>query len=129
MPIWVDVMRGLHKGAKVKDFETEFPRPQGVADVRICKLTGRLAQSFCDSSSQDYQVAGMGSRLLPCRPELHGLRNGAPRGAAGAMAAKEDKAVEDKAKAKAKAGAGVKGAGTHGGSFLDGLWKRIKKPF
>lgn len=122
MPIWLDVMRGLHKGIKVKDFESEFPRPPGVADVRICKLTGRLAQSFCDSSSQDYQVAGAGSRLLPCRPELHGLHPGQPRGAAaGAVAAKEGKSGEDKAKAK--------GAGTPGGTFLDGLWKRIKKPF
>ena len=29
MPIWLDVMRGLHKGMKVREFEKEFPRPAG----------------------------------------------------------------------------------------------------
>ncbi|HKP95475.1 MAG TPA: PBP1A family penicillin-binding protein [Fibrobacteria bacterium] len=74
MPIWVDVMRGLHRGIKVREFETEFPRPPGVADVRICKLTGKLAQSFCDSVAQDFKVAGLGPKLPPCRAEWHAAR-------------------------------------------------------
>jgi penicillin-binding protein 1A len=88
MPIWLDVMRGLHKGVKVREFEAEFPRPAGVADVRICARTGRLAQGFCDSVAQDFRVAGAGKPLLPCRPELHAARNtgkGAGSGGEGSL--------------------------------------------
>lgn len=110
MPIWLDVMRGLHKGMKVKEFETDFPRPPGVADVRICKLTGKLAQAFCDSVSQDFKVAGIGPRLLPCRAELHSghIGNGG---------------------AEAQNGPSAKSPSPKGGGFLDGLWKKFKKPF
>lgn len=110
MPIWLDVMRGLHRGMKVHEFEKDFPRPAGVADVRICKLTGRTAQGFCDSVAQDFKVAGLGAKLPPCRSELHiGHENDGD--------GEED--GQDNASAE----------GGKGGSFLDGLLKRFKKPF
>ncbi len=112
MPIWLDIMRGLHKGMKVHDFEKDFPRPAGVADARICKLTGRLAQSFCDSIAQDFRVAGAGEKLLPCRPELHGREGGHPEETGRKVTAKD--ARPDKGK---------------GGSFLQGWLRKLKSPF
>jgi penicillin-binding protein 1A len=105
MPIWRDIMRGLHKGIKVQDFEKDFPRPAGVADVRVCKMTGRAAQSFCDSVAQDFRVAGLGASLPSCRPELH--REGGLEPGSSAADSKNPKS----------------------GSFLDNLWNKLKKPF
>jgi penicillin-binding protein 1A len=104
MPLWVDIMRGLHKGVKVKDFEKDFPRPGGVSDVSICRLSGLGAQSFCDSVAHDFKVAGLGSRMPGCRPELHRNEDG-------------------------DSGMGETVRGGKGGTFLDGIWKKIKSPF
>jgi penicillin-binding protein 1A len=40
LPAWIDFMRGAHAGRPA----TEFPRPDGVVDVRIDKVTGLLAR-------------------------------------------------------------------------------------
>lgn len=72
MPIWTDIMRALHKGRKAEPLE----RPKGVADVSVCKLTGRGAQTFCDSVSHDYRVAGMGRAYPACKPDLHKASEG-----------------------------------------------------
>jgi penicillin-binding protein 1A len=104
MPLWVDIMRGLHKGVKVKDFEKDFPRPAGVSDVSVCRLSGLVAQSFCDSVAHDFKVAGLGARMPGCRPELH--------------------RDEDR-----DSGMGETVRGGKGGTFLDGIWKKIKSPF
>ena len=104
MPIWVDVMRGLHKGRKVKDFEKDFPRPQGVSDVAICKLTGRAAQSFCDSVAQDFRVAGLGERMAACKADLHPSEDDADSGEAGSGTVR----------------------GGKGEILLDGIWKKLR---
>ncbi|MDQ3002224.1 MAG: penicillin-binding protein [Fibrobacterota bacterium] len=106
MPLWVDIMRGLHKGVKVRDFEKEFPRPTGISDVSICKLTGKSAQPFCDSVAHDFKVAGLGERMPACRSELHKNQDGEDR-----------------------AGDGDTASGRDSGNFLDGIWKKIKSPF
>ncbi|MDB5106746.1 MAG: mrcA [Fibrobacteres bacterium] len=108
LPIWLDIMRGLHKGMKTHEFETDFPRPPGVADVRICKLTGRTAQSFCDSVAQDFKVAGVGEKLPACRVELH-------------EAARESSGDQG--------GPSAKGPKPTGGTFLEGLFRKIRSPF
>ncbi|MEO6094572.1 MAG: PBP1A family penicillin-binding protein [Fibrobacteria bacterium] len=107
MPIWLDVMRGLHKGLKAHEFDKDFPRPLGVADVRLCKLTGRAAQVFCDSVATDFRVAGTGEKPLPCRSELHIGQDPAGRGSA------EGQTVSGS-------------AGSQGRRFLDGLWRSLK---
>ncbi|MEO7424943.1 MAG: PBP1A family penicillin-binding protein [Fibrobacteria bacterium] len=113
MPIWADIMIGLHRGIKVKDFEAEFPRPRGVSDVRICMLTGRIAQGFCDSTTQDFRISE-GARPIPlCRPELHGLKQGQSR---------MEKAKE-KENAKGQEGGEDKGKPE---PFLKGLWERLR---
>jgi membrane carboxypeptidase/penicillin-binding protein len=110
MPIWADIMTELHRGLKVKDFETEFPRPQGISDVRICMLTGRIAQGFCDSTVQDYRISGSARPMPLCRPELHGFKPGAL----------------GKAKEKEKESQSGKESGKQG-SFLKGLWERLRR--
>jgi penicillin-binding protein 1A len=117
MPIWADIMEGLQRGVKVKDFETDFPRPSGVSDVRICMLTGKSAQRFCDSTAQDFRVEGMGAALPPCRPELHGIRPGGTSPEAGKEKAKDQEEAKGRGKDKTK---------EKSGSLLDRLWKRIK---
>lgn len=102
MPLWADAMYHLHKGMKVKEWEKDFPRPQGVSEISVCKLTGKAAQSFCDSTARDFQVAGLGGKLPACRMDAHAqerARQDSPTAAAGK------------------------------GSFLEGLWKKIKRPF
>ena len=102
MPLWADAMLQLHKGIKVKDWDKDFPRPQGVTDVALCKLTGKAAQSFCDSVARDFRVAGLGGKFPACNPGAHaGQRR-----------------QDDVTAARAK-----------DGNFLEGLWKKIKRPF
>ncbi|HLP43477.1 MAG TPA: PBP1A family penicillin-binding protein, partial [Fibrobacteria bacterium] len=67
LPIWLDIMRGLHKGKKPEP----FPRPKGVGDVTVCQRTGRIPQAFCDSLAYDYRVAAVGKTIPPCTPEIH----------------------------------------------------------
>lgn len=124
MPIWLDIMRGLHQGMKVHDFERDFPRPAGVSDIRVCKLTGLAPQAFCDSVVEDYRIAGLGARLAPCRSELH------------ASSHKDDKGHgEEKGKAGLSAqakdpkGGSNKSGGANGGSILGNLWNKIRSPF
>jgi penicillin-binding protein 1A len=74
MPIWLDILRGLHQGDRVHEFEKDFPRPDSIVAIRICKATGLSAQAFCDSVVDDWRVAGRGPRLAPCRAGLHGLK-------------------------------------------------------
>jgi penicillin-binding protein 1A len=107
MPIWADIMKGLHKGKKPEAFE----RPKGVQDVSICKLTGRTAQAFCDSVAYDYRVAGTGKSIPACRPELHKASEGEdwegrPPAVEGPHAGKE--------------------AGATGGIFRN-FWNKLKK--
>jgi penicillin-binding protein 1A len=104
MPIWADAMDQLHKGAKLRQWDQDFPRPAGITDVAFCKLTGKLAQAWCDSVAHDYRVAGAGPKLAYCPKEAH--------------AAKPEAETPS-----AKAGTGK------GGGFLEGIWKRIKRPF
>ncbi len=104
MPIWADAMVSLHKGMKTKEWEKDFPRPQGVTDVSLCKYTGKQAQSFCDSVAHDYRVAGALPALSGCRRELH---------------VGEKRTGETPT---ARTGGGD-------GNFLEGFWKKIKRPF
>jgi penicillin-binding protein 1A len=104
MPIWADAMDRLHKGSKAHQWDQDFPRPAGVTDVAFCKVTGKLAQAWCDSVAHDYRVAGAGPKLGYCPKEAHALR-------------------PESGEPAANAGAGK------GGGFLEGFWKRIKRPF
>jgi hypothetical protein len=63
-----------------------------------------LAQAWCDSVAHDYRVAGAGPKLGYCPKEAHALR-------------------PESGEPAANAGAGK------GGGFLEGFWKRIKRPF
>jgi len=105
MPLWADAMERLHRGMKVHAWEQDFPRPAGVADIALCKLTGKVAQPWCDSVAHDYRVAGVGPKLALCPREAH--------------AAPKAEASQPSAKAGAR----------KGGGFLEGLWKKIKRPF
>jgi penicillin-binding protein 1A len=107
MPIWLDLMRGLHRGMKVREFDKDFPRPAGVIDVRLCRLTGRTAQGFCDSVATDFKVAGVGEKPGPCRSELHIGQD--PAGAVEGQSA---------------SGGGA--PGSKGGSFLEGFLRKFK---
>jgi penicillin-binding protein 1A len=104
MPIWADAMSQLHKGMKAHEWEKDFPRPSGVSDVAICKVSGKLAQAWCDSVTHDYKVAGLGPKLAYCPRDAHAPKPG-----------------DEPPAAQAKAG--------KGNGFLEGLWKRIKRPF
>ncbi len=118
MPIWLDIMRGLHEGMKVRDFDKDFPRPAGVSDIRVCKLTGLAPQAFCDSVIEDYRVTGLGSRLAPCRPELHAAYHNGEKGRGDDKGRKSVSAQTKNAKGAAK-----------GGSVLGSIWNRIRNPF
>jgi penicillin-binding protein 1A len=107
MPIWLDLMRGLHRGMKVREFDKDFPRPAGVIDVRLCRLTGRTAQGFCDSVATDFKVAGVGEKPGPCRSEMHIGQD--PAGAVEGQSA-----------------AGGGSPGGKGGSFLEGFLRKFK---
>jgi penicillin-binding protein 1A len=67
MPLWADAMDRLHRGMKAHTWEADFPRPGGVADVALCKRTGKRAQAGCDSVAHDYRVTGA-RRPLPACP-------------------------------------------------------------
>ena len=105
MPLWLDIMRGLHKGMKVRNFEQDFPRPPGIADVAICMVSGNVAQGFCDSVVHDFRVAGMG-QLPACRSDLH---SGEGMGFGPGSTA-------DLKKFRPR-------------SFLENMWKKLKSPF
>jgi penicillin-binding protein 1A len=83
LPIWLGIMRALHKGLKPQGFD----RPPGISDVRVCRLTGRLAQPFCDSVANDFRVSDAalpggrrlaGYVLAACKPELHAKKTEPP---------------------------------------------------
>jgi penicillin-binding protein 1A len=106
MPVWVEIMRALHKGGGSGDFEKDFPRPQGVSEVRICGRTGRAARAFCDSTLRDYRVAGFDGRLAPCLAGLHS--EGGEEGTGSGDTA---------------------GRAPRRGSVLEGIWKKLRTPF
>jgi penicillin-binding protein 1A len=101
LPIWLDIMRGLHRGLKPEPFE----RPKGVKDVTVCRFTGLAAQPFCDSLSHDYRVAGIGRPIPPCRPDLHAVAEEDPE-MEGLRARRED--------------------GPRSGSFFRKMWDRMR---
>jgi penicillin-binding protein 1A len=103
MPIWLDIMRALHKGQKPLAFE----RPKGVGDVAVCKRTGRMAQPDCDSVAYDYRVAAVAKPIPPCRRELHEAMDEAEE-----MQAEEMRARE---------------GGMETGSFFRNFWKKVRK--
>jgi penicillin-binding protein 1A len=104
MPLWADAMERLHQGQKVHAWEQDFPRPAGVADIALCKLTGKLAQAWCDSVAHDYRIAGVGPKWAACPREAH------------------------KPKPETEPASANSGARKTGG-FLERLWKGIKRPF
>jgi penicillin-binding protein 1A len=54
VPLWVDLMRVAERGRPLQD----FPRPDGVAEVSICPVSGLRAQFYCSGATPDYYVAG-----------------------------------------------------------------------
>ena len=102
LPIWMDIVRALHKGTPAQAFE----RPRGVADVALCARTGRAAQPFCDSVLYDYRVAAAAKPLPACRPELH-------------EAAEEKGGEPEDLRARS-------GESRETGAFFKKLWNRLK---
>ncbi len=66
LPAWLEVMRTLHKGKPLVDFE----RPEGVVQAKTCRISGLAAQSFCPLFNEDYYIQG-NQPIEACRPELH----------------------------------------------------------
>jgi len=66
VPMWIDLMRYAVRGTQPED----FPRPDGVVEVKICPVSGLLAQSFCGPPNDDYYVAGHEPTEY-CKPEYH----------------------------------------------------------
>lgn len=130
LPIWLDIMRGLHKGKKPEP----FPRPKGVGDVTVCQRTGRIPQAFCDSLAYDYRVAAVGKTIPPCTPEIHDAAVARAERLAEEKARKaeeEAERLEKEAEAAADREAGrnqgvIKEMGRQSGVMLKGIWKKLK---
>jgi penicillin-binding protein 1A len=61
LPAWIDFMRGAHAGRPA----TEFPRPDGVVDVRIDKATGLLARDTDADALLEVFAAGTEPKEYP----------------------------------------------------------------
>ncbi len=72
VPIWIDVMKNLHRGIP----QENFLRPAGLEEATFCALTGKRAQSFCDSSYTDWRVRG--GAWQDCLREAHGFWDRVP---------------------------------------------------
>ncbi len=68
LPIWLDIMKKLHHDLPHEDFS----RPESVEPANFCALTGKRAQSFCDSSYTDWRMSG-GVPWEDCVREAHGF--------------------------------------------------------
>lgn len=66
VPLWVDVMRVAERNGPVRD----FPRPEGVATVLLCPVTGLKAQGFCPAPQEDFVIAGHDDKDW-CSPGYH----------------------------------------------------------
>jgi membrane carboxypeptidase/penicillin-binding protein PbpC len=53
-PIWHEVMRGLLQGHP----DHPFARPQGLIQVEVCDLSGRLATPLCPRTHMEWFIAG-----------------------------------------------------------------------
>jgi len=54
LPIWISVMKELHKGLPL----LPFPVPEGVVSRSICNKTGKMAGEFCSVQTQCLYSAG-----------------------------------------------------------------------
>jgi penicillin-binding protein 1A len=74
VPLWIDLMRF----AMAKRALQDFPRPEGVATVALCPLSGLRASAFCPPAVNDYVKGGHEPDF--CSPGLHGGRIPGERG-------------------------------------------------
>ncbi len=69
LPMWLGVMRSLHKDLPLQG----FTRPEGVIQARTCRLSGLVAQDFCPAYNEDFYIQGS-QPSETCQPELHSHR-------------------------------------------------------
>lgn len=53
-PIWHDFMERAHRGLTPQD----FPRPQGIIEVEVCSLSGKLPSPYCPHRRKELFIAG-----------------------------------------------------------------------
>ena len=58
VPVWIDLMRFAERDRRPVDFLRDFPRPAGILDLKVCSISGLLAQPFCTETTQDFYIAG-----------------------------------------------------------------------
>jgi penicillin-binding protein 1A len=68
VPLWTDLFHAATRGQPLQD----FPRPEGVAEVSICPVSGMRAQFYCSGAYTDYYTAGHEPGIcLPTQHVLH----------------------------------------------------------